>query len=377
MTTTTKTPSTPTLSTFQRYIANLAWWTDGQGSLRRLQALESKQSTPRRVPILVVSRKAYEERRETFSIRSERELQRVLRLRDAEQTVQHYIGPLQNGQRQVLTIRWHASVRPAVQAAWVAFPESLLIAAGVETGLVDVQGPSQHYFVLKQSPTSWQSLPASPLVATPERALLALGGVSTTAVSHISGETWRLMLLQGLQKVGFTAWQQSWRGGAGASNNSQFPWRPALLGIGCIAVLYGVLSTAYLVIATETAQRQLAAIGPDLDAALNAQATINQAQQQLQGLAQHQSNQVAVDQFWQTIADSQAFNAQVNSAISDFRSVTLAAEGTGATQVLTQWLQRDYVAAADFTAPVRSQPNGLERFTIEIQLASPSAEVQP
>lgn len=370
MTTTTKTPSTPTLTGLQTYLAKLAWWVDARGNQRKLtDTAVTTTEAQRRLPVLVVARDGYQERWEQFSIRSERELKRVLALRDAGQPVQHYIGKLLNGQRQVLTVRWHDAVLATVQQAWVAFPESLVLAAGVEAGLTHIQQSGSSYFLLKQNGGHWQSLPASGLVATPDRALLAMGGVAATPQQVLDADAWRLALLRGLQKVGLSAWQQSWQSQSAQAGSAQsFPWRPTLLGAGAVIVLYGVLSTAYLVIATESAQSDLAAIGADLDTALNAQATVNQAQQQLAGLAGHQSNIAAVDQFWQSIADSQSLNVLVNSAVTDYSSVTLAAEGVGATNVLTELLQRDYVQSADFTAPVRSQHNGLERFTIEIQL---------
>ncbi len=381
MTTTTKTPSTPTLTGLQAYLAKLAWWVDARGNTRKLaETAVSATAAQGRLPVLVVARDGYQERWEQFSIRSERELKRVLALRDAGQPVQHYIGKLHNGQRQVLTVRWHEAVLAIIDRALVVFPESLVLAAGVDAGLTHIQQSGSSYFLLKQSGGQWQSLPASGLVATPDRALLALGGATSTPQQVLDGEAWRLALLQGLQKVGFSAWQQSWQQPSNREGSDQsFPWRPTLLGVGAIVILYGVLSTAYLVIATKSAQSDLESIRTDLDTALTAQATVNTAQQQLASLAAHQSNIVAVDTFWQSIADSQTLNVLVNSAVTDYASVTLASEGVGATRVLTELLQRDYVAGADFTAPVRAQQNGLERFTIEIQLqpSAPSDASEP
>ncbi|HET8816653.1 MAG TPA: hypothetical protein VFM61_04300 [Pseudidiomarina sp.] len=385
MTTTTKTPSTPTLTGLQTYLAKFAWWVDARGNQRKLTATTlAPAKAERRLPILVVARDGYQERWEQFSIRSERELKRVLTLRDAGQPVQHYIGKLHNGQRQVLTVRWHDVVLATVRNAYVAFPESLVLAAAVDAGLTHVQQSGSSYFLLKQSGGHWQSLPASGLVATSDRALLALGGSAATPQQRLDSDAWRLALLTGLQKVGLDAWQQSWQSQhADTSNADNFPWRPTWVGVGVLTIVYGLLSTGYLVMATESAEHRLESIRSDLDTALSAQATVNNAQQTLTGLAQHQSNIAAVDQFWQSIADSQTLNILVNSAVSDYSSVTLAAEGVGATNVLTELLQRDYVDSADFTAPVRSQPNGLERFTIEIQLQPtldadvPESETQP
>lgn len=373
MTTTTKTPSTPALTGLQAYLAKLAWWVDARGNTRKLAETNVSTSTSQsRLPVLVVARDGYQERWEQFSIRSERELKRVLALRDAGQPVQHYISKLQNGQRQVLTVRWHEAVLATLDRALVVFPESLILAAGVDAGLTHIQQSGSSYFLLKQSGGHWQSLPASGLVATPDRALLALGGSASTTQRVLDGEAWRLALLQGLQKVGFSAWQQSWQQPSNREGSDlSFPWRPTLLGVGAVVVLYGVLSTTYLVIATEATQSNLESIRTDLDTALSAQATVNAAQQQLTSLAGHQSNIIAVDAFWQSIADSQSLDVLVNSAVTDYASVTLASEGVGATRVLTELLQRDYVAGADFTAPVRAQQNGLERFTIEIQLQTP------
>lgn len=375
MTTTTNKPAANSINGLTRHLGNVAWWTDARGTWLKLSQPEQRLDTaPDRALIIVVAREAYQERWESFSIRSESELRRVLNLRDHGQSVFHWIGPWVSGQRQVLTVRWNATATALLPRATIVLPESLLIAKAVEPGFYAVTR-DRGYYLLKQRTQQWQTVQRSALVGTEERARLALGGAAIESVQNLTNSVWASLLQRGLTQIGVSTYWQSWTSRQQQVREStQFPWSAVGMGAAVVAVLYGLLSSAYLMFALSSAESTLADLGPDLDRALQAQDTVLNAQQQLATVQQHQSDLNDIDRFWRVVADLQALDVKINTMTSDYRELTFAGEGRDAINKLGQLIAKDYIKTADFVSPVRTQRNGLERFTVTITFAEEAGE---
>ncbi|MFC0445722.1 hypothetical protein ACFOD1_02580 [Pseudidiomarina halophila] len=336
-----------------RVAADFSWY---QGTSSEPVAAPTK-----RVPVVVLARQLYQEQWQTFAIRSQRELKKIVQLRDdGDASVMHFIGAEHDGQRQVLTVRLTERGLAAAAQGYVVLPETLVLNAALDNGFYQIGADSRVYFMLCDD-KQWKSALQSPLLKTAETAKLALGAAAEQTPKTITLAQLQALLPQGVKRLGYRMWQQGWQR---VSTTRAFPWRQTLIASTAVVALYAAISTLYLFGERWWLERQLAAIDDDVAVVLQQQTAMQDARQNIEALEKYQTNWQAVNQFWQVYRLIEEQQLQLNFLRGDFQTFMLSGVADGALPFLQKLNASPAVAEADFDAPVRS--NGSEqRFIIK------------
>lgn len=346
-------------------LSRLIWRVTAAGDWYQGTQVQTKPAPAKRVPVVVLARELYREQWQTFAIRSQRELAKILRLRDDSPEVMHFISAERDGQRQVLTLRLTQAGQTFATKGHVVLPESLVLSRALEQGFFHVRGTTHDYY-LKNEHTEWRSALKSALLRDSATAKLALGVASEQAVQELSADEVQTLLPEGIRKLGFQQLQQGWRA---QQRESAFPWRQTLLASAAVVVAYGVLSTGYLALERWLTEQQLAGIESEVTVLLDEQAAMRRAQQTITELQTYQTNWQAVNEFWQTYHLVEEKNVELSFLRGDFQAFVLSGTADGALAFLQDLHNSPAIDSADFDAPVRAVGNK-QRFIITFDLAS-------
>lgn len=315
--------------------------------------------------VLVLSRQAYQEQTESFAIASASALTKVLKQRAAGKLQYHFISPLRDGQRRVLTIEPHEGLAKHCQQAYLVLPCSLLVAHKAQPGLTQVITPDGGFFTLKHPSQHWQSLSASALVPDCQSALQIMGGAADCQINQISGAG----LVNYLQKALFSLPAAFWLAALQpGQRQGALRWRPILLSAAVIFASYLALSTGYLYYQLHQQQLVLQRVEGDIGRLLDLRQAVEQKQAVFSQLAEQNPPGDAAKALWSIVALLQQSDTVLTSMQSDMSVATLQGNAASAVEVLSALLAQPFIADAQFIAPVRRGPGGREVFTISVNL---------
>lgn len=353
------------LNRLKQQFASLVWRVRADGVWQRGNSSAQHAEPKRRVPFVVLARELYSEQWQSFAIRSKRELQKVLRLRDHDNSVMHFIGDEHEGRRSVLTVTLSQAALVYAQKAYIVLPETLVLNAALDDGVYFVQAAKQNYY-LHRNQRQWQSVPTSPLIKDEATAKLALGVSASRNVATLKQNDVQSMLPEGVLKLGLSYWQQGWRK---VESDKPFAWQQALTLSAGVIVLYGLISTAYLSVDRWWTEQQLAEIEPAVSDVLADQNAVNQARATIEELQRFQTNWRAVNNFWQVYRVTEEQNVELRFLRGDFRELTLSGLAENALPFMQDLNASGAVATSDFASPVRAN-GGQQSFIIEMTLAN-------
>ncbi|MCC5824610.1 hypothetical protein [Alkalimonas sp.] len=316
-------------------------------------------------PVLVLSRHGYDEQHESFQIASRSALKKILQQREQGRLCYHLIGELHNGQRRVISITPKAELADSCRQARLVLPISLLVFASRQLGLHTLAMPDGHFYQLNQNDREFNSLPASALVATEERALQLLGGHSAVARQHWAGpelaRLWQFAL-----KLPASSWLDC--SNSRSDNPSARSWLPFAGLSAAVALLYLYGSSAVLSQQLDSRQQQLNRLNAEVAGVLDARSSLQQADELLLALSRYQQDHLAGTGLWTIIALAQLHNVSLTLVEGDSDALRLQGNAPSATDWLQLLLSSEVVQSADFTAPVRRDTQSREQFTIVVEL---------
>lgn len=356
----------------QRLLSMVYYLTADQSVLQLTEQGWQQRQSFSRLPVLVLSRGCYQEKWQSFAIRSASELRKVLKQSEQGKLSFHFISKLEQGQRKVLTIIPYAEFWPLCQKASFVLPASVLIAATCEPGLHQLQGPDKSWFLLKYPNGDWQSALATPVMKQADSALLLLGGHPETQCFSWSEAQLPLLLQQGLRKLKAEHWFSGWNGLQSAGKS--LPWQLLLTSGTALAACYLLASSAYLVLTSEYRQHLLQQGGDEMTQLLSERQQLQQQQQLVAALKQQLTEPSARQQLWELVATLQFNEIEVQRLQWFGQDLQLTAEADDATKALQKILDLPFVASAQFSTPVRKAQKR-EVFTAVVELQPGTTEV--
>ncbi|MCH8502474.1 MAG: hypothetical protein LAT77_11260 [Aliidiomarina sp.] len=361
---------------FSRYLSRGLSYVQKSGKVLSLQQAEQGRftwrevnTTPSRMPILVLSRSCYQEQWEQFPIQSERALKKILRNRPSEQLQLHFIGPFHQGHRRVLTIRIAASLNPLIAKAWWVVPESLLFAraASDETTMDVIHSPDGVYYLLPRPQGEWVSVRRSAVVRDAQIALLSMGGAVAAATREIDSATFPARLLAAVQSLTFNDVVAAWKP-VQTEGGKSLPWLPMVSVLIALITVYALTSSWYLDAATKSRQAQLNTQSNELQHVLSVRQMLDREVELHHAIRASVPDQRESQFYWLLVIELEKAGARVQSLRGREQRVSIVADAQSATQVLVALQALPFVRQAEFSAPVRQSPQRAERFTLDIQL---------
>lgn len=318
--------------------------------------------------IVILGREHYEERRKLYGIRSWRGLRAVLKLEQGEDpTLTYSIGPHVLEGREVRIFRLLPSGMSARQDALFVLPESLVLASEVARGeVLSVSRDAIEYYLARDCASQLRggaivneelfALSAGIPEGSPVRALelSELGAALERALPNISpGDWWNALVAR-----------DRWV--------NELPWRRMAVTAGWLIVIYLALASAYLEIGNAWRQRQLAALGADVDHLVDKQREIDRALAEIKGMSRLTAERLATHYLWGVLAEMWRSGGSLMGMQLDGDQLTLRgrAAQSKATDVLAALSKLPQVRAARFDAPVRSEYDQ-EGFVIVLTLVDP------
>ncbi len=316
--------------------------------------------------IVILGREHYEERRKLYGIRSWRGLRAVLQLEEgSDPAVLYAIGPYGAEGREVRSFRLLPSGIAAREGALFVLPESLLLAHEVQANeALSIQRDGLEYYLARGVASQLRGgtiinerlfalsagLPEEAAVRSLD--LTQLGAVLERRVRHVSLSTWWTLLVA----------RERWV--------TTLPWKSLVTTTAVALVAYLTASSAYLEAGNWWRERQLAALGSDVDELLERQRQNDRLIQRLQGMHKLSMEQVETHYLWGVVAEVWRVNGGISGAQIDGDEIVLRGGAPAATEVLSAISRLPQVRDARFAAPVRSD-YGQESFTISLVLVRP------
>ncbi|RUO46654.1 hypothetical protein CWE21_10895 [Pseudidiomarina aquimaris] len=367
----TKQPSTVSrlLARSKQRLTGLAWRLNAQGEWHPLQTGSPKaplaKGEKKRYLVALISRDSYQESWSNYTIRSARALKKVLELKRQAREF-FYIGPWQNGKREVLTIRVTEALKDELPKAQLIFPETLVLANAAEHAFYHVQPKGQDYFLHKKPDGSWQTLLSSKLINSVAKAKLALGSAADLSEHSLNEPQLREALAEALVKLPPHFWTQGWQG-AGQASQSSFPWQKLAIGLGSIGVVYLLISSLYLYGTSVWSQQRLEEISPKVTNVLTQQQKLQQAQQQLDSLHANLMKADLLNQYWTVVATTEQAKATLDYSNYNGEKLTVGGQSPDALELLRTLHALPAVSSAEFASPLRNGRGG-QTFRIDITL---------
>jgi hypothetical protein len=312
----------------------------------------------------VLCRETYKETFEQFPIASVSELKKVLQQRDAGKLAYHFIYPLKQGKRDVLTILPTKDVHQYVEQCQLIFPISLLVAAELENEIAAVETPEGVHFVLKKPTGDWSSVTSGILPSSVEQALLMLGGHQETKKRQIRIPELTKILTDGLRHIPLNFW------GSGFYKKTRQPvnWQAYAVSAITVLIVYSLVSLSYINYQLSARTASYQAFGEGLEQVLQQRQQQQDALALLQQINSQQSPVGGSQVVWSLFAQAEQSGVTLTSVQTAFASATLQGYCESATEFLQLLLQQPYVGDASFSAPVRRDSNNREQFSIAVTL---------
>jgi hypothetical protein len=315
--------------------------------------------------IVILGREHYEERRKLYGIRSWRGLRAVLQLEEgSDPAVLYAIGPYGAEGREVRSFRLLPSGIAAREGALFVLPESLLLAHEVQANeSLSIQRDGLEYYLARGVASQLRGgtiinerlfalsagLPEESAIRSLD--LMQLGGVLERRVRHVSLGMWWTLLVA----------RERWV--------TTLPWKSLATTTAVALVAYLAASSAYLEAGNWWRERQLAALGSDVDKLITRQREIDRAAAELKGMQQLASERMATHHLWGVLAELWRAGGTLSGFEIRGDELTVRGGAPAATSVLAAISKLPQVRSAKFDAPVRSD-YGQENFTIVLTLVT-------
>ena len=313
--------------------------------------------------VAVLGREHYLERRKSYPVRSWRDLNRVLReeLLGASPTLT-LIGPLSEDRREVTFFELRpGTLERAGRALWLV-PESLPLALTLPPQqLAVVRRDGLCYFLA----ASGVSQIAGGAVVTPALFALAAGLDSDREALELDRDAARVRVLAGLRRLRPAAWLRLLR--PNLSIDPGLAWRPLATLAGAGLAAYLLLASGYLSLAQTLRQRELVALGPQVDSLLRTQHELEQLTLEQRRLAQVIGERQPSYRLWRLAALAWQRGASIEGLSLLDGGLTLRGNAPLATDILAALAAAPGVGDARFGAPVRKE-GAREEFIITLEL---------
>ncbi|WP_411359071.1 hypothetical protein [Pseudidiomarina salilacus] len=339
---------------------------------RQLQWFQGNQSAAkaapkRRVACLVVARGLYSESWQTFNIRSQRALQKVLKQKYGNRpNTLFFIGPWQQNQRRVLLIELNPAAQVLQDKAYTLLPESMVLSAALPNGLYEIADGEQVYYLHKQE-QQWQTLLRSQLVNSLDKARLALGCSATQAATQLSYQQVGALTPRGVSKLGLATWQQGYQQQEGQAGKG-LPWQQIGITLGAIGGIYLLVSSAYLYAQAAMIESKLEQITPEVAALLDQQQQLQRSQQAINELSGQRVNDQRINAFWQVFIAAQADDNNFTYLQANDSKLVMGGTIPEALPLLSKLYDLPSVKTAEFGSPLRNSRLG-QQYRIEMELA--------
>ena len=311
--------------------------------------------------VVILGREHYEERRKTYLIRSWRGIHAILKLelRGSDQTL-FGIGPYRSEGREVLFFKLKPTATAVVEDAVLCIPETLLLSRLVGEGeILQVRRADFEYYVARGLASQIRG------GAIIDSRLFSLSaGLPEDAVVRYLGEAeLRPVLESAIRKLHlgdiwtFFVARERWA--------DSLPWRQ----MGFVAALalasYLGLVSAYLQANNWIRERQISALGDDVDGLVQKQRDIESRITELKGIHRVADQRIPTYHLWEVLAETWRAGGAVTGVEMEGERIILRGTSSAATTVLAALSKLPQVKGAKFDAPVRSE-FGQENFTIEL-----------
>jgi hypothetical protein len=333
-------------------LLSMVYYLTAEQSVLQLNAGGWQQSSDfSRLPVLLLSRACYQEKRQSFAIRSASELRKVLKQSEQGKLSFHFISGLDQGQRKVLTISPYPEFWSICQKASLVLPASLVLANTAEAGLHYIESPDKPLFLLKHPSGEWQSALATPVMKQADSALLLLGGHPQTPCYSWSQTQLTALLRQGLPKLSPQDWFAGWNGLQ--STQKKLPWPLLISSTLVLSFCYLLVGSAYLELTSLYRQYKLEQGGGQMSQLLQERQQLQQQQQLISVLKQQLHQPANTQLIWELVSALQLNGVEVVRLQWAGQELQLIAEADDATKALQIILDQPFVLSAQFSSPVR------------------------
>lgn len=315
--------------------------------------------------IVIVSRKCYRERDESFPIKSSQELRKLLDQRQQPgELVMHFIGAWRDGKRQVQSVVFNDKVAILGDHARVIIPESFMLNYLAPQGLSQIETPAARLFFARSEQQSQAALSGG-VIRNKESACIAFGYSPDKPVNHWDWATYQSNLRYALACIPgryFSEFMQKQR-----SQDSQAPWREMTIGALILLVVYAGVSTGYLHWMEASRSERLAAYGSAVNERLSERSVREQEMERMSALGQRNADKNTLLSSYDVIAGLYLNDITLTQISGDFKFIDLRGEARSATALVTELSSMPQVRSVEFTAPVRRGRSG-EVFSLRIEL---------
>ena len=319
---------------------------------------------------VVLGREHYTERRKKFPNLSRRDLDAVLKqeLAGSRPCVLAVTRP-DDERREVVFFELHDGVLDrAGRAPWLV-PESVLVASTLSGGGVAcVDRDGFRYFV----GSSGVSQAAGGAIGSVELFSLAAGLDGSESPVTLDRGAVEDLLLPSLRRLPADMWRRLRT--PGHATRWEVDWWPLarVAAVGLVAYL-GVAS-GYLFLTQNAREKELSALGTEVETLLKAQAQVETLEREHAGVAKVESQWVDTYRLWQAVAAAWGKGALVSEIEFKDTEFTIRGSAQLATDVLAAVAAIPGVKNAKFSAPVRGGRSGLEEFSITATLGAEGAD---
>jgi hypothetical protein len=351
---------------------------DGGGLAGRLKALLANRvawltderrdasGAPTRAAALVtvLGREHYVERRRQYPIVSRRDLEGVLRQElEGRPPTLTMVAPVRDDRREVtfFEIEPDATSR-AGPCLWLV-PESVALATTMPEGAIaTVERHGFRYFLAANG----VSQPSGGSLTSADVFALAAGLEARETMALGGDEDLRARVIAGLGHLPGGAWL-SLRAPS-LRPRFDFDWQPIALIAGVGLVGYLALASAYLAVARDAREKELAGLGGEVEKLLTAQRDVDRMLAEQAGLAAIVADRRYTYRLWQPVAVAWSKGANIDAIQLQDAKLTLRGSAPVATDVLAALSAIPGFADAKFSSPVREGSSGRQEFNVTLTM---------
>jgi hypothetical protein len=336
--------------------SRVAWLTD-----ERRDA--SGAATRAATLVTVLGREHYSERRRQYPIVSRRDLDGVLRQElDGRGPTLTLVSPVRDDRREVTFFELEpAVVSMAGPCVWLV-PESVALAATLPAGAVaSVDRRGYRYFLAANG----VSQPSAGSVTSADLFALA-AGIDARETLALGEVNLRERLVRGLGRLPSAAWLSLRT--PSLQPRLQLDWQPVALLAGAGLVAYLALASAYLALARDARESELAGLGGEVEKLLGAQRDVDRRLAEQSGLAAVVADRRSTYRLWQPVSVAWGKGASIDSIQLQDAKLTIRGSAPEATDVLAALSAIPGFADAKFSSPVREGSSGRQEFNVTLTM---------
>lgn len=339
----------------ERLLAHVCWYA---GERRSLSAGDA-----RRPLVLVLGREYYSESRKSYPLLRYRDLDKVIRGELADEVTTIYVpGEVDGVRREVSFYRLDRDVLESLPRTPVVIPESLLLMKALPAeAWADVNRDGYRYFLFGNG----RSQPAGGALSAPRLVALAAGMDPEKPSEQWHGHYSVLTRLRtGLRSLSASDWWACRNRAPHAARLLDVAWRPIGLTAAVMVVGYLVLTTLYLQGTLSYREHALEAIAPEVQEGLAADSDSRRLVSRKRALAELWSSRADTQLVWAAVASAIENGSEIAQVRMTDDRVSIRGDAPDAAKVLAALTASPYFNDVNFEAPVRTDRNGRQKFTL-------------